>query len=187
MTNRLQRDCQDEWSRRTAALIERAEQLRDVDAAQFDRRRRDGGWSAGQVLEHLVLTSESYLAVMRQLVESGRFAAAPAPQSWRPRLGGRVLAWSLTSPRPLPAPRGFRPGPDPRPHVVEAFIGEMRELDALLARAAALPWNTIRFGSPVTALLRLNFGDGCLILVTHAERHFGQIDRVLAEARTPAS
>jgi hypothetical protein len=58
----------------------------------------------------------------------------------------------------------------------------MRELDALLMRAEPLPWNRIRFGSPVFALLRLNLGDGCLILVTHAERHFAQIDRVLAES-----
>jgi hypothetical protein len=40
----------------------------------------------------------------------------------------------------------------------------------------------VRFGSPVTALIRLNLGDGFLILVAHAERHFGQIDRAVAAA-----
>jgi hypothetical protein len=35
---------------------------------------------------------------------------------------------------------------------------------------------------PDWALLRLNLGDGFLILVTHAERHHGQIDRALAAA-----
>jgi hypothetical protein len=41
----------------------------------------------------------------------------------------------------------------------------------------------VRFRSPVTALLRLNLGDGFLILISHAERHFGQIDRVLSGRR----
>jgi hypothetical protein len=133
------------------------------------------------VLEHLVLTSESYLAVMRQRVAASGAPPRGALLTWRGRIGGRLLVRSLEAPRPLPAPRGFRPKPAPRPHVVAAFIEEMREFEALLARAEALPWDRIRFGSPVFALLRLNFGDGCLILLTHAERHFRQIDRVLGE------
>jgi hypothetical protein len=162
--------------------VTRARTLESVPPALLSRPRHDGGWSAAQVLEHLVLGSESYLAVMRQRVEASAVSpGGPAPV-WRPRVGGRLLVRSMESPRRLPAPRVLRPGPLPRPHAVEAFTGELRELDALLVRAEAMPWNGIRFGSPVSAWFRLNFGDGCLILITHAERHFGQIDRVLEEA-----
>lgn len=180
---RPQPDCHREWRERIVTLVRRAQLLDAVPAAALTRPRADGGWSAAQVLEHLVLTSETYLARMRQHVEAARRAPVAGRPGWRGRLGGRLLVRSLAAARPLPAPRGFRPGPSPRPHVIEAFIEEMRELEALLERAAELPWNGIRFGSPVQPLLRLNFGDGCLILVTHAERHFGQIDRVLAEGR----
>jgi len=143
-----------------------------------------GGWSAAQVLEHLVLASGSYLAVMRQRTP-GTGAAAGGPEPiWRPTLAGRMLAWSMTSRHRFPAPRGWAPDAA-RPHVVDAWIGELRELDSLLDRAVAVPWNRVRFASPVTALLRLNLGDGFLVLVAHAERHFAQIDRALAaRART---
>jgi hypothetical protein len=179
---RSQAECCREWRTRGAAITARAQRLQSVAASALTRPRLDGGWSAAQVLEHLVLASETYLAVMRQRVEAYAAPGGGDALVWRPRLGGRLLVRSMKSPRPLPAPRGFRPGAAPRPQVVETFIEEMRELDAVLTRAEAVPWNRIRFGSPVVAVLRLNFGDGCLILLTHAERHFGQIDRALAEA-----
>jgi hypothetical protein len=179
--SRSQAECSANWRNRTAGLVARARALGGVAPAALTRHR-NGGWSAAQILEHLVLASESYLAVMRQHVETAAAVADAAALTWRPRLGGRILVRSMLSPRRLPAPRGFRPTPAARPHVIEAFIEEMRELQALLDRAAPLSWNRIRFGSPVFGLLRLNFGDGCLVLITHAERHFGQIDRVLAEA-----
>jgi hypothetical protein len=140
-----------------------------------------GAWSAAQALEHLVLASGSYLAVMRQRVEATPASGGGDPL-WRPTLGGRLLARSMTSARRFPAPRGWAPAAEPRPHVREAWTVELQELDALLERAAGLPWNRVRFGSPVTALIRLNLGDGFLILVAHAERHFGQIDRAVAAA-----
>jgi hypothetical protein len=182
---RPQADWCREWRARSAALVTRAQALRAVSTAALTRPRADGGWSAAQVLEHLVLTSESYLARMRQRVEAARGTDRGERFAWRGRLGGRLLVRALEAPRALPAPRGFRPGPTPRPHVAEAFIEEIRELVALLDRAETLRWSGIRFGSPLFTLLRLDFGDGCLILVTHAERHFGQIDRVLAEPEPP--
>jgi len=172
-----------EWRDRAGRLIERARAL-PADPALLDRAPAPDAWSVARVLEHLVLSSECYLAVMRQAVE--RSPRRPAGDlRWRPRVGGRLLVWSLRSSRPLPAPRGFRPGPGPRPEVREAFTAEMRELCALLERSADLPWNDVRFGSPVLAALRLNLGDGFEILLTHAERHFRQIDRVLTLVGPP--
>lgn len=187
MPGRLQEDCRRDWAARGRIVTERAGALRGVPPERLERPRSDGGWSAAQVLEHLVMTSESYLAVMRQRVETGTYTPGRADPVWRPRFGGALLVRSIQNPRKLPAPAAFRPGPEARPHVVDAFIEEMRELDALLARAQRLPWNQIRFGSPVLPLLRLNFGDGCAILIAHAERHLGQIDRVLAESAGPAA
>jgi uncharacterized damage-inducible protein DinB len=149
----------------------------------LDRSAAPDAWSAAQVLEHLVLASGSYLAVMRQRVETAAGSDVHDPR-WRPTVAGRLLARSMVSARRFPAPRGWRPPLGPRPHVREAWASELRELDALIERAADAPWNRLRFGSPAAALLRLNLGDGFLILVTHAERHHGQIDRALAAAGT---
>jgi len=175
---RLQRDCANEWRARTARLIQRTVRLPD-DPAPLQAAPAHGGWSAAQILEHLVLSSGSYLTVMRERTERA-VPTEGADPSWRPSLSGRMLAWSMTSRRRFPAPRGWVPDVTPRPHVVEAWIAELRELDTLLDRMVPVPWNRIRFHSPVTMLLRLNLGDGFLGLVSHAERHFAQIDRTLA-------
>jgi hypothetical protein len=185
MKGRRQRDCCSEWRARAARLVERTVALPD-DPESLHRRPATGGWSAAQVLEHLVLASGCYLAVMRQRVEGAATGAGGTDLVWRPTLAGRLLARSMTSAGRFPAPRGWRPDVAPRPHVREAWMDALRELDALLDLTAALPWNRVRFRSPVVALLRLNLGDGFLILVAHAERHFGQIDRVLAAGRAGA-
>jgi hypothetical protein len=182
MSGRRQQDCSAEWRLRSARLVERTVAL-PPDPDALHQSPAAGGWSAAQVLEHLVLASGSYLAVMRQRVQSAPTAAAGTDLRWRPTLGGRLLAWSMTSARRLPAPRGWVPEAAPRPHVREAWIDELRELEALLDRVDRVPWNQVRFRSPVTALLRLNLGDGFLILISHAERHFGQIDRTLSGRR----
>jgi hypothetical protein len=126
-----------------------------------------------------VLATASYLGVMRRCVEAAGESEREDPH-WRPTWAGRLLAWSMTSQRRFPAPRGWRPPDVPRPHVREAWAGELRELVALLDRAAVLPWNRLRFRSPAAPLIRLNLGDGFHIVVLHAERHSGQIDRALA-------
>jgi hypothetical protein len=71
--------------------------------------------------------------------------------------------------------------------VREAWTATLRELEVLLDRAEPLPWTRLRFGSPVNPLLRLNLGDGFLVMVAHAERHVGQIDRLVAGGRDPAA
>jgi hypothetical protein len=50
----------------------------------------------------------------------------------------------------------------------------------LLIRAADVTWARVRLRSPVTSLIRLNLGDAFNITVVHEERHFGQIDRIMA-------
>jgi DinB superfamily len=179
MSSRLQRACCIEWGARAAHLLERAEALPD-DAESLRRPSSAGGWSAARVLEHLVLASGSYLAVMRPCVEAPPRHGTATELLWRPTLAGRALSWSMTSAMRFPAPSVWMPNVAPRPHVRDAWIANLRELHALLDRAEGLPWNRMRFRSPAATLLRLNLGDGFLIQVAHAERHFGQIDRVLA-------
>lgn len=181
MTARLQRDCCRAWRARAVRLLEWTESL-PADPERLHRPGPAAGWSAAQVLEHLVLASGSYLAVMRQRTETMRGTPGGAALRWRPTLAGRLLARSMTSSRSFRAPRGWVPDVTPRPHVLEAWGEELRELDALLERSVGLPWNRVRFGSPAAALLRLNLGDGFLVLVAHAERHLGQLDRLLAAA-----
>jgi len=88
-----------------------------------------GGWSIGQVLEHLVVAADSYLRPMRRLIDEALAATGAGGDSvWRPSL----------------------------------------------------------LSSPISRLIRLNLGDCFAILVAHARRHLGQIERIKTHAEFPA-
>jgi hypothetical protein len=153
-----------------------------LPAARWAERRADGGWSLGEVLEHMCLANEAYLPYLRAMVERGG-AAGAGDDAWRPTLFAGLLAWALAAPRRLSAPRTIRPGPSPRPGVLEALLATHDEIRALMTRAERLDWRRMRFTSPFAWWVRPNFGDACLILLRHGERHAGQMERLVAELR----
>ena len=167
----------------TKTLDVRAQAIRDeADAAELAWRPPTGGWSVGEVFEHLCVANDSYLVMLRHVLANPPAGdpRAGAQQVWRPSLAGRMLVASFTSPRKLPAPKMWRPEPIARPHVIDAFLERQAELVELIERSLAFKWMRVRLASPVSLLIRMNVGDAFNILVRHAERHFAQIDRVRA-------
>lgn len=152
-----------------------------LTAADLAWRPPGGGWSIGELLEHLVSSADSYLLPMRQLVE--RRAPRGEPGEWRPSLGGRLLVRGLAGKRRLPAPRRYQPG-EPREGVAAAFVLRLERTARLMDEAREHRWRSIRLASPITPLLRLNLGDAFMGLVVHAERHLAQLHRLL-DARQP--
>jgi hypothetical protein len=143
-----------------------------------------GGWSIGQVLEHLVVAADSYLGPMRRRITEAPPAVSADPV-WRPSLLGGWLANSMRSPRKLPAPRAYTPALVPRDAVLDEFRARLRDTALLLDRARPLPWNAIHLSSPISRLIRLNLGDCFAINVAHAHRHLGQIERIRQQPAFP--
>lgn len=175
---------------RVARAGERARTLvQPLSEAQLAWAPPGGGWSVGQVLEHLVVSDALYLERMRRALEAAVAAGRHrgVPTAWRGSLFGRLLAAAVApdSARRVGAPRVFKPGPAARPGVLEAFLATRGELSALLRRADGWDVSRIRLASPVSALVRLNLGDAFRILANHAERHLGQVERVMGEAGFP--
>jgi hypothetical protein len=149
-----------------------------------------GGWSIGQVLEHLVVSTDDYLGPMRRVIEQAREQARGAPDAdpvWRPSLMGGFLARALRAPRKLPAPRSWAPPLTPRAEVLETFRARLRDTAALLERARPLEWSRLRLSSPITRLVRLNLGDCFSITIAHAHRHARQIERIRTSPGFPAA
>lgn len=151
----------------------------DVPADRWGTRRADGGWSIGELFEHLCLANGDYLVGMRALAGAGGPPRA-SDDWWRPSLMGGLLRRALESPRPMRAPRAIQPGPTPRPDVDGALIATWAETRALMTRAAGLDWRRLRMSSPWARIVRLNFGDACLLTLRHGERHVGQAERLAA-------
>jgi DinB superfamily len=169
------------------AVIER---IRDVVSgvpeAERSRRPPNGGWSIGEVLEHLIVSADSYLERLRTIIPHRGQTSPDASRMWKPSLMGGLLVRSFRSPRKMRAPKIYKPGPTPRARVLDEFLQRQEEAGRLIAQSADMDWHRVRFVSPVTSLVRMNLGDALTVLVAHAERHAVQIERVrAANAKEP--
>lgn len=175
-----------------------ARMTRETDArvavlvqALSDRQLRwrppGGGWSIGDVLEHLCVVHDSYARVMRPLIDAPNVRRVADGGQWGPTLIGGMMVKSFRSDRKLPAPKLFRPAPEPRANVLEEFLARERELQDELERARHLDLRTTKLASPVSRLVRINLGDALGILVEHARRHLGQMERVRGRVGFPTS
>jgi hypothetical protein len=182
----LQRDLQRNLRDRTLATHhELARLVRPLDPERLNRRPPDGGWSVGQVLEHLCVSVEIYEPGLQAMLRTARIDAASALREWKPTLFGRMLVYSLGAPRKLPTPRGMAPALTPRAGVLEAFLGSHSALATRIEDTGRFDWRSAHMASPVVPRMlqpvaRLNLGDVHSVFVVHAERHARQIERVIA-------
>ncbi|HEX2780321.1 MAG TPA: DinB family protein [Gemmatimonadaceae bacterium] len=162
-----------------------AELARPLSEWQLHWRPPQGGWGIADVLEHLCISDDGYLARLRSTIPEGE--RPPVRADWSPRLAGRLLTNAMRAPRKLPAPKAFRPPAAARAGVLDAYLARAGELAALIERSRGVELRRIGVSSPVFALIRMNAGDVLSILTWHARRHLGQMDRVRAHAEFPAS
>jgi hypothetical protein len=153
-----------------------------LSVVQRDTPRADGGWSVHAVLEHMALTNEAYLERLHALVPRLQTQhVSPIVTPWRPTLMGKWLARSLEMRMPLPAPRRVQPGPAARPEVLHAVLASHQSIVTLMTDVVDTSWTVERMVSPLNSLVRVNFGDACVIVLRHSERHVAQIERLVAE------
>lgn len=158
-----------------------------LSEAQLLWQPPDGGWSVGQVFEHLTVSAESYTEPFTRLVARGT-PAASGDSEWKPSWFGGWLTGSLRKEgNRLPAPKIYRVGPKPRPGVIPAFLAIEKEMAELRDRAAGLDWRRARLSSPPLPILSYNLGDAFTILVVHAQRHLRQVGRVMARPGFPGA
>ena len=162
---------------RIAALV------RPLDPSQLAEHPEPEGWSIGQVLEHLCRTDELYDERVATLMRGARPDAAAGAREWKSSFIGGLIAESLLRPRPLKAPRVFRPGPTPRNGVAETLLARELRFVQAMDDATSLDWRALRIKSP--ALPRwapsMNLGDGFRIHVVHLTRHSRQIERLVKQ------
>jgi hypothetical protein len=172
-----------------AGLVARIDRLRaeaaaleSLEAAERDAIPPGGGWSVGQVVEHLAISNEDYLPLLRELVERGRALPPASPTTtWKPRLLAGLLWRSLEKEgNRFRAPTQIRPAASAPADALPRYRASLEELDALLPATGDLPWNRLVGHSPISRWVRPNLGDALMTVVVHCERHHRQIARVRA-------
>jgi hypothetical protein len=185
----LQRDLHDQLRREALANHERlASAVRSLDPEQLVRRPAPTAWSVGEVLEHLCVAEDLFARPTATLIHRARPDAGAPLREWKPSFLGKQVAASLAKPKPMKAPRVFRPGPTPRNGVVEDFLARDMRLVHRMDEAASLDWTDLRISAPMLppllSFLKINLGDVFNIHVVHVRRHLAQIQRVVEAIRT---
>ena len=134
------------------------------------------GWSIAETFEHLIVGNGSYFPAMEAaLARSRRQGRTTRPK--RTTFFGRLLVGAMaeTSTRKVPTSRKLEPR-TVRANVVEEFLAGLARAGALMREADGADLGTM-MSSPILPIIRLNDGEAFELLVTHTERHLGQIER----------
>ncbi|MEE2992138.1 MAG: hypothetical protein VX603_03075 [Gemmatimonadota bacterium] len=83
----------------------------------------------------------------------------------------------MQKPTKLKAQKKFQPI-KPCDAIIEQFVQQQEKPASLISEADGLDLRRIKFGSPVSSLLRFSSGDCFAILAMHQERHLKQMNRI---------
>jgi hypothetical protein len=146
-----------------------------ISANAMSARPPSGGWSVGEIFEHLCVANISYERPVAQAIAKARARRGP-PRAHRSTLGGGFLIRTLMpGTRGVPTLRPYVPL-TPRERVVDAFLGSLDTIEREMHEADGLDLR-VMLTSPVMPLLRMNLGEAFTVAVVHAERHLGQVER----------
>ena len=179
-----QQDLHQQVKTQSLAARERiVELLSTVDGARLHEHPEPGGWSVGEVLEHLCISDELIDGPIRKLIASARRDAGAPAREWKPSFLGKLVAGMLEKPRKMSAPKKFRPGPTPRSGVLAAFVRGDHSILELMDQAASVDWRAARIGSPAFPSFapKFNLGDVFRVHPIHTARHANQIERLVRQ------
>lgn len=154
--------------------------LARIPAAKRDTRRADGGWSVGEILDHLHKTEAAFCRLLGKRVADAPARGVPA-ETDRSSLLSRLDAARLTDrTRRLDAPGIVVPAEGARADAALAALESSRaELRRTLVAASGLALGTITYPHP--ALGVLDMYQWALSIAYHEARHAQQI-REMADA-----
>lgn len=89
--------------------------------------------------------------------------------------------------RKVPAPKLFIPASDIAPGIVDRFVKAQVRITEALHDAEGLHLDRVKFGTPLSALLRANLGEAFEILVLHEARHLDQMEEVAEATEFPTT
>ena len=161
-----------------------------LSARQLNWKPSEKQWSAGQCLEHLIVSNRTYFPQLEAVANGARKAAFWEQVPFFLCFWGSMLLRSIT---PVPkqkmkAPDVFRPaqsqvGPD----IVRQFTAHNQELIRHLRNLGNLDLKRTIITSPAASFITYSLHDAVTILANHEERHLLQARRVTEQEGFPGS
>jgi hypothetical protein len=167
---------------RLAVIIEeidrdRADLLAVVGRIPRDRiavRATEGGWSALEVLEHLLLVEAGTVRLLTRLLRRAMESGLPAAENTAPHDGDRIELAPIRIEAPdFVVPTGTR-DPD---QVLEELAGSRQALREVADLAS--PYDVSRLTGRHVVLGEINFYQWLSFIGAHERRHRGQVERAV--------
>lgn len=139
-----------------------------------------GHWSIGQIVDHLLLSTDPLLA--KAIQEAGGLATiSPRSEASTTWLGRAICGAMAPGKRSVPAPKVFHPHAGPfDASVVERLIDQQRRLWAFAEGAKTRPVEKFKLASPASRLVKYTGADLLAIAASHTEYHLRQIEARLS-------
>jgi hypothetical protein len=159
--------------------------IQDLDDGSFNRHPPDGGWSPAQCLDHLAITTTTYIAAMEKGLSSAEAGGGQDDATIRPGLFARWFVRVLEPPVRFraKAARIIVPAPTrERNDGWRRFVEANDAFRAFVRRTEGAGINRIRFPNPF-APVRFTVATGLAAMLAHHRRHVCQMERAIEMAR----
>ncbi len=144
-----------------------------------------GGWSAAECLEHLTITSNSFLPTFAQAREKAVRESLHSPAPYSLDIIGRIFVKILEPPVRFgaPAPPQFLPAtPTSAKTTLEAFLDSQNRVMKELDQSEGISMVNVKVTSPANSLIKYNLYSAYRILTAHQRRHLAQAGKALPQS-----
>jgi hypothetical protein len=141
-----------------------------------------GGWSIGECVVHLNLTTDAYLPKIDAAIDEGLAKGLRGSGPFSRGLLGALLIWWLEPPykRGTRTSAAFAPSVVPMASTLELFDSRLQDIQARIDRSADLALDKLKVVSAFDARISYNLYATFAILAAHQRRHLWQAEQVRA-------
>ena len=155
-----------------------------IDPQLFNKKPAPKSWSAGQCLEHLVITGEGYLKQFEQKIPQAidnKVIANPNAEFNSGFFGNYILKIvDPNYPKKNPTTKAFTPKHNPVPlTMVEDFLKLQDKWLQWIDKSQQLDLMKVKITSPALFIIQFRLGDVFVINANHQIRHLNQADRAM--------
>lgn len=161
--------------------------LRHQDPEKLLQQPSPGKWSVAQVIEHLNTYGRYYLPEIREALCHSKYSAG---EYFSPGMLGAYFTKSMkpkpdgTIPNKMKAFKNHLPAPDVDS---KAAFDEFEQQEILLLQLLNKSRNTdigkLRIPVSIAPFIKLKMGDVFAFLIAHHQRHFVQVNNILASSK----
>lgn len=176
----------EKWLEVSAAIENDLQRLvTPLTESQFHAPPRDGGWSVGFCIEHLILTGRAYLPRWDAAI-AGATALPGIESKFRSAWWQREILNRIESPSTVRSKADAALLPVVRRPIDQTVGGLFALHEDIYRRVTAsrnLNWSRVKIQSPFTSWLSYSLGFSFRLVLAHERRHLTQAERTAAGSR----